>query len=311
MFLMADMGGTNIRFAVFDGKKIGTITHYKCADFPRFSDVLNAYRDKVGQLPDSFILDVPGPSNRKEYDFVNNPWHFSIKQLKKEFAFKNVFIVNDFEAAAMAVPFLTAKDVVQVKNGTAQVSSPKLITGAGTGLGVGILVPLEKGKYKAIHSEGGHIAVCDTTEQETKIKNFIVKKYGRASAERFISGQGLQNIYQVLTGKTEKAEKIIQNATNKDVLSQKALLQMFAFWGDVTGDLALMAGACGGVYLSGGVIQMDGVLDLFKKSEFLKRFENKGRYSKMMQSVPVKVIVKKDTVFRGLKSIGLSEKQNF
>ena len=311
MFLMADMGGTNIRFAVFDGKKVGAITRYKCADFSCFSDVLKAHRDRMGKLPTSFVLAVPGLPNRNEFDFVNNPWHFSIEELKKEFAFKKVLIVNDFEAAAKAVPLLTAKDVVQIKAGEVKSSSPKLITGAGTGLGVGILVPLEKGKYKAIHSEGGHMTVSDTTEQETRIKMFVTEKYGRASAERFISGPGLENIYQVLTGKFEKADDIIQNAANKDASARRALLQMFAFWGDVTGDLVLTAGACGGVYLSGGIIQSDGILDLFKQSEFLKRFENKGRHSKMMRSVPVKVIVKKDTVFRGLKNIGLSEKQDF
>lgn len=310
-FLMADMGGTNIRFAVFDGKKIGKVTHYKCADFPDFFDVLTAYQNKTGNLPTSFVLAVPGPSNREEYDFVNNPWRFSLKNLKKRFGFKNIHIVNDFEAAAMSIPYLTTKDFVQVNTGNTSPLSVQLITGAGTGLGVGILVPIDHGKYKALCSEGGHITICDTTEQETRIKKFVMEKYGRASAERFISGQGLQNIYQALTGNFEKAEDIIQNALNKDALSRKALLQMFAFWGDVAGDLVLVTGAYGGIYLSGGIIQLDGVLDLFKQSKFLDRFENKGRYSKMMRTIPVKIIIKKDTVFRGLKNIGLSEEQNF
>lgn len=310
-FLMADMGGTNIRFAVFDGKKIGTITRYKCADFPNFFDVLKAYQIKVGKLPDSFVLAVPGPSNRKEYDFVNNPWRFSLKNLKKQFGFKNIYVVNDFEAAAMSVPYLTAKDIVQVNARNVHSCTTRLITGAGTGLGVGILVALAKDKYKALCSEGGHISICDITDQETRIKKFVVETYGRASAERFISGYGLQNIYQALSGSFEKAETIIQNALNQEPLSRRALLQMFAFWGDVAGDLALVSGAYGGVYLSGGIIQTPGVLDLFNQSMFLERFENKGRYSKLMQTIPVKIIVKKDTVFRGLKNIGLREEEKF
>ncbi|MBO5997584.1 MAG: glucokinase [Alphaproteobacteria bacterium] len=306
MFLMADMGGTNIRFAVFNGQRTIALTYYKCADFSTFSDVIKAYREKIGKLPPSFILAVPGPSAQTKYAFVNNPWRFSVSDLKKEFSFKSIHIVNDFEAAAMAIPFLTSKDVVQVKSGKALPTFPKLIIGAGTGLGVGILLPLAKGKYKAVPSEGGHITLCDTNAQENKIKQFVMEKYGRASAEHFISGLGLKNIYQALTGNIETPENIIERAVNGDNSCRQAMLQMFAFWGDVTGDLALTIGAFGGIYLTGGIIRIDGVFDLFKQSKFLERFECKGRHTRLMQNIPVKVIAQKDTVFRGLKSIGLS-----
>ena len=173
-------------------------------------------------------------------------------------------------------------------------------------MGVGILLPLAKGKYKAVPSEGGHITLCDTNAQENKIKQFVMEKYGRASAERFISGLGLKNIYQALTGNIETPENIIERAVNGDNSCRQAMLQMFAFWGDVTGDLALTIGAFGGIYLTGGIIRIDGVFDLFKQSKFLERFECKGRHTRLMQNIPVKVIAQKDTVFRGLKSICLS-----
>lgn len=301
--LLADMGGTNIRFAVFNGRQTIGLTHYKCADFPTFSDALKAYCDKVETLPADFILAVPGPVQADKYNFVNNSWQFSLKALKKEFAFKDVYVVNDFEAAAMALPFLSSKDVVKIKDGKAQSLFPKLIIGAGTGLGVGALVPLEKGRFKTIYSEGGHIAFCDINEQETQIKQFIMEKYGHISAERVISGGGLQNIYEALTGNVKTSEEIVEAALKKDKKASRALFQMFAFWGDVAGDLALAFGARGGVYLTGNFFRTDGVLDLLKQSEFCNRFENKGRYNTtLMHEIPVAVVVRKETAFLGLKA---------
>ena len=308
MLLLADMGGTNIRFAVFNGRQTVDLTHYKCADFPTFSDALTAYSKKVGKLPASFVLAVPGPVQTDKYNFVNNSWQFSLKSLKKEFAFTDIQVVNDFEAAALALPFLSSKDVIKIKAGRAQSLSPKLIMGAGTGLGVGVLLSLGKGQYKTIHSEGGHITFADTNDWETKIKQFIIEKYGHISAERVISGKGLQNIYQALTGSVKTSEEIVQDALKKDKKANKALFQMFAFWGDVAGDLALAFGAKGGIYLTGNFFRTDGVLDLLKQSDFCNRFENKGRYTKLMQEIPVYVVVRKETAFLGLRAFGTSNK---
>ena len=307
MFLMADMGGTNIRFALFDGQKITSLVHYECLDFGNFSDALAAYRNKVGKLPEYFVLAVPGPVQKDKYAFVNNPWCFSLNALRKEFSFKEICVVNDFEAVAMAIPSLSSRDVVKIKTGKAKPNFPRLVMGAGTGLGVGILVPLGNEKYKTLHSEGGHIGISDTTDQERKIKQFIIKKYGRASAERFVSGQGLQNIYQALTGKTKTPENIVKEALLKDGFSRKALMQMFAFWGDVAGDLILTIGGMGGLYLSGNFVQSEGILKLIKESDFCTRFENKGRYTDLMKNIPIYAITRKEIAFLGLKAFGLSE----
>ena len=92
---------------------------------------------------------VPGPVKKDKYSFVNNPWQFSLKSLKKEFGFERIHVVNDFEAAAVATPFLKTKDVVSLTNcRKSNSSAPRLIVGTGTGLGVGVLIPLENGKYK-------------------------------------------------------------------------------------------------------------------------------------------------------------------
>ncbi len=301
-FLLADMGGTNIRFAVLKDKEVHSLQCYKCADFPTFSDALKKYRDKVGTLPENFVLAVPAPVGGDEYSFVNNPWRFSVRALKKEFAFTDMRLINDFEAAAMAIPYLSADDVVQVEKGQVVQNAPRLIMGAGTGLGTGILIPLDQGKYKSLASEGGHINIAPTSGQEEKIKAHLLTKFARVSAERVISGQGLQNIYDVFAGQSETPERIVAAALSGDDVAKAAVLQMFAFWGDVAGDLALAIGARGGVYLSGGMMLIDGIIDLFNQSDFCARFENKGRYAGLIKQMPLYIITRSDTAFLGLSA---------
>lgn len=306
LFLMADMGGTNIRFALFDGQDIVALTHYKCANFSSFAEAIDAYRKTASFWPKTFVLAVPGPVGKEEYSFVNNPWRFSLTALTEQFGFEKIHVVNDFQAAAMAVPFLNAQDIVHVGGEEKIISdAPRLIMGAGTGLGCGILIPEQNGLYRSLASEGGHIGFSPATPQEEKIKQFILDKVGRASAERVVSGQGLQNIYNALSGHFKASEAIVEMALTGDDLACESILQMFALWGDIAGDLALTLLARGGVYLTGGMVQIAGISDLFTRSDFNARFIAKGRYHNLMNSIPIYLIIRHDTAFLGLKAIGL------
>ena len=303
-FLMADMGGTNIRFAVCENGEIKKYKSYKCADFPSFSDVLKIYKNEVN-LPKIFVLAVPG--NKIEngiYSFVNNPWLFSLDELKLEFSFSNVVIMNDFQAVSYGLLNLSKDDVVLLKTGNSNEDSPKLIMGAGTGLGVGVLLKTDTDSYHALSSEGGHISVSVQNKTEEKIHHFIKDKYGRVSAERLISGQGIQNIYEALTGKSLSSERIVSLALEKDKKAVQTLLQMFAFWGDVAGDLALAFVAKGGLFLTGNIIQSEGLLDLLRKSDFVLRFEQKGRHCDLLKAIPVYVVFHSKMAFLGLQRVG-------
>ena len=85
-FLMADLGGTNVRFAVFDGKQTSYYKSYRCQDFDTFFDVLSEYKKDVS-LPKNFVLAVPGVIKEGELSFVNNSWRFSTEQIKSQFDF--------------------------------------------------------------------------------------------------------------------------------------------------------------------------------------------------------------------------------
>ena len=299
-FLMADLGGTNVRFAVFDGKQTSCYKSYRCQDFDTFFDVLSEYKKDVS-LPKNFVLAVPGVIKEGELSFVNNSWRFSTEQIKSQFDFQNIIVMNDFQAVALGLSVLSGKDISIIKTGEKEKTFPSIIIGAGTGLGVGVLLPSKYKEACSLASEAGHIAISVTNETEEKIYTFIRQNFGRVSAGHVISGAGIQNIYKALGGENLSSEDIVSLAIGGDDLAKKTILQMFSFWGDVSGDLALAFVAKGGVYLSGNIIQVKGMFDLLMCSDFIFRFESKAGHSNLMKSIPIFQVLRPDIAFEGLK----------
>lgn len=303
--LLIDLGGTNIRFSLENTP----VTGFKCREYTSFFEAVEHYlSDTEEPLPETLVMDIPGPVHVKQFRFDNNPWTFTIDEIKEKLRFKNVFIVNDFEAAALAVPHLKEQDIYTAHQTTADTKSPIVVMGAGTGLGQALLIPSEK-DWKVLGAEGGHCTLPATNDRERELLAYAEKKFGHVSAERFISGQGLSFTYEALSAiqgiknEPKKPEEITLLAKTGDKLAIEAYHQMFSFWGTVAGNIALSCGAFGGVYLTGGMIRQEGVLDIFKTSPFVSSFQNKGRHFDYMNKMPIHVITAHETAFLGLKHI--------
>jgi len=303
--LLIDLGGTNIRFS----SDTCSVTGFKCREYSSFFEAVEHYLSVSNEhLSQTLVMDIPGPVNVKEFRFDNNPWRFTIDEIKNRLGFKNVFIVNDFEAAALAIPHLNENDIYTAHSTHADEKSPIVVMGAGTGLGQALLVP-DGTDWKVLGAEGGHSTLPATNEQERELISYAEKKFGHVSAERFVSGKGLSFTYEALSAilgvknEPKKPEEITILAKNGDKLALEAYHQMFSFWGTVAGNIALSCGAFGGVYLTGGMIRQDGVLDIFKTSSFVRSFQNKGRRFDYMHKIPIHVITAHETAFLGLKHI--------
>ena len=298
--LLSDMGGTNIRFAVMDERHTSDVVRFKCADFSSFEEVLAHFLSTSKVKPSHFVLGVPGQILGDELFFCHNSWRFKISDIKKRFGFENFEVMNDFQAQTLAILNLQKKQVLPIGAGKADKKFPSLIVGAGTGLGVGVLLP----DGRILSSEGGHISLSPTNETEEKILQAILKKFGHTSAERAVSGPGLCFLYEFFTGNTLSSEQILQNALKNDKKALQAVLQMFAFWGAVCADLTLAFCARGGVYLSGGIIQAEGAVELLRNSDFRKRFEEKGPDKVFMEPIPTSAVIQKEVAFLGLEVAG-------
>ena len=298
-YLLVDLGGTNVRFCVMKNGRLSGFEAWTCKSFKNFEAALDAYIQKHARA-DNLVLALPAPKQNGAYHFVNIDWHFSLSLLKRRFGLTQVWAMNDFAANAWGLLALTKNDVVRVGCGVAVAHEPKVVIGAGTGLGVGVLVPTLQG-WQALPSEAGHIAVSPAAQEEEDILRAVRARYGRISAERVISGHGLSFLYEFLTGRILTPPEIFMAMQQADESAKQAFLQMFAFWGDVAGDLALAYCAKGGVYLAGGIIQNAGLPQLLDSSDFRRRFENKARHSDYVAQISTQGILSKRLAFQGLR----------
>jgi glucokinase len=205
------------------------------------------------------------------------------EDLRSEFGLKTN-LVNDFVAVAYSVPLLTARgDVEPIASGAVDPTAPKAVLGPGTGLGVACLVP-SGDNPSVIASEGGHATLAGTCEREDAIIERLRARFGHVSAERAVSGAGLENLfYAIATIEAVQvsplsAAEITENAlAGKCHVCRDALKTFCAFLGSFAGNIALTIRATGGVYIAGGISPR--IVEFIRDSEFRRRFEAKGRFS--------------------------------
>jgi glucokinase len=303
--LLADVGGTNARFA-WQADRQAAIEHVytlPAADHPTLSAALARYLEIVGRAaPPECSIAIANPVIGDQVTMTNHHWTFSISALKAEFGFRRLLVLNDFTALALALPALTRDELRQVGGSKALPGTAIALIGPGTGLGVSGLVPTGRhqghqdaaGAWVPLQGEGGHITLAGRTPREQLVLDHIADRYGHASAERAVSGQGLVDIHRAL-----RAIEITELALkNSDALCLESLNLFCAFLGTAAGNLALTLGAQGGVYIGGGIVPRLGLW--FDQSPFRTRFEAKGRFVSYLAGIPAFVIdAKRSPAFLG------------
>ncbi len=294
--LIADIGGTNARFAIATaGGKISKARTLACADFRDPAHAAQSYLDSQGlDRPDQACFAFACPTHDDRIRMTNNGWDFSRARTKEQLGLQRLEIINDFMALALSLPHLTASSLQQV-GGIRQVGKlPVGVVGPGTGLGVSGLIP-HKGDWIPLDSEGGHASLAVSGDREADLLRVLEQLYGRVSAERVLSGPGLRALYQAvctLDGTHNDdlpPSEIVKRATEgENGACQEALDTFCALLGGFAGDFALTLGARGGIYIGGGIVPRLG--GFFARSAFRKRFEDKGRLSAYVAAIPSYVI---------------------
>ena len=202
-----DVGGTNVRFAVAGTSGLGEIRSMLCADYPSLAAAFAAYAAQTGVTADAASIAVAGPVQAPEVDVTNNHWRFSKAGLLAETGLERLLVVNDFTAQALAQTDPSAHGNLQVLPGTGPVDAPLLVIGPGTGLGVSALVPAGDG-YVPIEGEGGHVGMSPQSDAEIELMQARRAEVPHVSAEDFVSGPGLENVYRLQAGATLGAPEI-------------------------------------------------------------------------------------------------------
>jgi glucokinase len=306
--LLGDIGATNARFALLTNGVLGPVTSYDVARLPRFADATAFFlKDHCQQVEISkAVLAVAGPVEDQRCALTNFSWIVDRRELYETFRLE-ARIVNDFEAVAFALPSLAAAGVVQIGEGKPKPGAPMAVLGPGTGLGVACLVPAAE-KSIVLASEGGHATLAGTCDREDAIIKQLRGRFGHVSAERLVSGDGLENIHQAIVAlegldlAPRNAAYITERALSGDCkVAHESLAIFCAFFGSFAGNLVLTFGARGGAYIAGGISPR--IADFMARSEFRNRFEAKGRLRSYLETIPSYVIVHPAAAFLGLKSL--------
>jgi glucokinase len=293
--LLGDIGGTNARFALYDGHALGPVSHRAVANFATPAE---AIRDVLGDLegdpPSAAVFAVAGPVGGGRATLTNGRWDFVAGDLRTALGVEAVELVNDFAAQAQAVPAFADEDLRHVGGGRADPTAPVAVIGPGTGLGVAGLIP-GRNAPTVLVTEGGHVTMAPADADEARLLDHLRVSFGHVSAERVLSGPGLVNLYQAIAGLEGRdvpdrtPEEITQMALAGDCPTSVQSLDTFcAMLGTVAGNLALSLGAKGGVHVTGGIVPR--FTDRFAGSAFRERFEAKGRFAGYLAEIPTFVV---------------------
>jgi len=307
--LVADVGGTNARFALADlrSRKLYEIKKLKVSDFGSLEAVSAAYLSAISSTPEFACFAIAGPVGGERCKLTNANWSFTPSSIRQATGVRKIAFVNDYDAQAQALPDLTASDLRQIGGGTAAEGSAKAVVGPGTGLGVAGLVRLQ-GDWTTIVGEGGHVTFAAETDEDFEIFRRLQGNFLRVSAERVISGPGLSLVFDTvceingLSTPRLAAEGVVERArSGTDPIAQK-VTELFAKWlGRFAGDVALTLGASGGVYIAGGIPPR--MLDILTAGGFRAGFEAKGRMTELMKHTPTYVVLNDEAGLRGAAAI--------
>ncbi|NOY90431.1 MAG: glucokinase [Deltaproteobacteria bacterium] len=310
--LAADIGGTNARFRLMECEPLEGETHVveeavlASADHARLEDAVRSFLAER-PAPSRACFALAGPVVEGRCEATNLPWKVDESELSLALGIPRLRLVNDFYAVARGVEALGEGDLRMLRDGAAHESGPRLILGAGTGLGMAVLLPGRP--PRVLVSEGGHTGFAPRDAIEDALLRYLRLRRSRVSVERVVSGPGLANIYDFMVD-SKRAEGLeslrrldldrparIAAAAVDDAGAAMALDLFSALYGAAAGDLALSILPTGGVFLAGGIAPK--VIRGARGERFLHAFADKGRMKPLLAAMRVQVIEAGDVGLRG------------
>jgi glucokinase len=302
-FIAADVGGTHVRIGLVSANSdpahpINVLRYgkYRCADYPGLAEILQHF---IGTLDgvtvqDAAIASAGYPLDDGTLISANLPWRVSLSEIRTRLGFRNLRLVNDFEAVAHAAACVDASEVLRLTGPASAPSGPMLVIGPGTGLGAAIRVPTDHGAV-VIATEAGQAALTTVTDLEMALVQVMRRQYGHVSVEHALSGPGLMNLYVALcelrgATPTLATPGAITTAAQSggDALARESLDVFCGLLGGTVGDMALLCGLHGGIYLAGGILPQ--IREFLIQSSFVERFLSKGRMREVLERIPVTLV---------------------
>ncbi len=299
--LVADAGGTNVRFArAKEGKGLVEPRTYPVSRFPAFMSALAAYLEETGGWDGCIgaAIGAAGPVESGTATLTNLGWAISEAEVAASIG-AACALINDVQAVAFSLPSLSKADITILGPLAPDLTSARRLLAAniGTGFGAATLVKTACG-WTSCPSEAGHMSLSLPHGVESSLRHKF------PSVEHLLSGRGLCNLRAAFANDAEPhdAAQIVARADG-DPHCAAALRLFTEVAGKVLGDLVLAAGAWDGVFLYGSVAK--GIAGTADHSLLRQAFEEKGPMNAWMKRIPTALIVKEDAALAGLSAVPL------
>jgi glucokinase len=326
MILVGDIGGTKTILALYSkkqGLRGGAIfeRRFESCEYNSLEAIITEFLLETQAKPIAASFGVAGPVRNGQAKITNLPWTINSKAISDLFTIKNVYLLNDLESIAIAVPHLSADDIYTLNQGTTVSHENIAVVAPGTGLGIAYLIWTGNG-YKACASEGGHTAFSPRNSQQVALGDYLQNRYGHVSFERICSGSGLPNIYQFLKQQGNYLEpdwlktKLDQVDDHTPLIVEAAIehkakicevsLDIFVqTLGTIINNMAVTLLPKAGIYLGGGIPPR--ILKRLQQADFLNAICDAGRFSSLNSSLPVHVILDPNAALQGAAWFGLEQ----
>ena len=298
-FLAADIGGTPARIALVARKagqgmpELLDYRIYRCADHPHLEDVVRCFCEQAGAWPRHMAC--AGYEHAGMVVNKNLAWPVMPAQMAAALQMDEVSPLNDFEALAYATAHLNEDNTTILKSAQSPslMQGPVLIIGPGTGLGAAVRLPGRPSRVLA--TEAGQIQLAARPGLEQQVLAQLALVDSHVPYEAVLCGPGLYRIYLALCALRDRypalkkpAEISEEALADTESLAHEALSLFCGWLGSFAGDLALLYGATGGVYLAGGFLSQ--ISAFMRASDLVDRFLDKGVMRPMLDKVPIHVV---------------------
>ena len=326
--LAVDLGGTHVRFRLLDaGSRTTPVEVVEAGEVASFEDAFGHWRQRSGASGrlDAIGIAAAGPVSGDRAHVTNLDWLLDARAIERDCGARHCLLINDVAAIAWALPLLSGSSLRTL---VADDSDPdtgetgresradkprrtavRAVIAPGTGLGVSAFVPTGSGNFAVIEGEGGHRTLAAQSPREWAVVSALADRFGHASAERALSGPGIEAIWRALVDidglrrdhDKPAAEIAVDAHAGADPIAEETVSMFTAFLGSVAGDVALTLGARGGMYIAGGIVP--GWRERFDAASFVERFRAKGRLRDYLRTIPVHVVTHPYPGLLGVESL--------
>lgn len=299
-FIAADVGGTHVRIGLVAGAGAVEPRHYRkyaCADFPGLAEIIEDFLATLPPQPPvrhGVIACAGHPRADGSLITVNLPWPVSPAEIRARLGFDDFRLVNDFEAVAHAVDRAQPDALLHLSGPADARPGPTLVLGPGTGLGAAVRIPAGDGAV-VLATEAGQSALTVANDLEIAVLREFLKDRSHVPIEHALSGPGLVRLHVALAavrgtmpGHATPGAITAAAQAGDDALARETLELFCGLLGGAVGDMALLYGAHGGIYLAGGILPQ--VRDFLVHSSFVQRFLDKGPMREALERIPVQLV---------------------